>query len=58
MTAYSVIESTIRARGGRVWALFDDASKRAAVPRSTAAAKKYDMPTGQQLGRLGGAGHR
>lgn len=46
MTAYSVIESTIRARGGRVWALFDDAAKRAAVPRSTAAAKKYDMPTG------------
>ena len=46
MTAYSVVESTIRARGGRVWALFDDAAKRAAVPRSTAAAKKYDMPTG------------
>jgi fumarate reductase flavoprotein subunit len=46
MTAYSVIESTIRARGGRVWAVFDDAAKRAAVPRSTAAAKKYDMPTG------------
>src|SRR3984957_20347712 len=46
MTAYSVVESTIRASGGRVWALFDDAAKRAAVPRSTAAAKKYDMPTG------------
>ena len=46
MTAYSVVESTIRARGGRVWALFDDAAKRAAVPRSTANAKKYDMPTG------------
>jgi succinate dehydrogenase/fumarate reductase flavoprotein subunit len=46
MTAYSVVESTIRARGGRVWALFDDAAKRAALPRSTAAAKKYDMPTG------------
>ena len=46
MTAYSVIESTIRARGGRVWAIFDDAAKHAAVPRSTAAAKKYDMPTG------------
>src|SRR3984957_16633755 len=46
MTAYSVVESTIRATGGRVWALFDDAAKRAAVPRSTAAAKKYDMPTG------------
>jgi succinate dehydrogenase/fumarate reductase flavoprotein subunit len=46
MTAYSVIESTIRAKGGRVWAIFDDAAKRAAVPRSTAAAKKYDMPTG------------
>ncbi len=46
MTAYSVVESTIRARGGRVWALLDDAAKRAAVPRSTAAAKKYDMPTG------------
>jgi succinate dehydrogenase/fumarate reductase flavoprotein subunit len=46
MTAYSVVESTIRACGGRVWALFDDAAKRAAVPRSTAAAKKYDMPTG------------
>ena len=46
MTAYSVVESTIRARGGRVWALFDGAAKRAAVPRSTAAAKKYDMPTG------------
>ena len=46
MTAYSVVESTIRARDGRVWALFDHAAKRAAVPRSTAAAKKYDMPTG------------
>ncbi|HME67092.1 MAG TPA: FAD-dependent oxidoreductase [Streptosporangiaceae bacterium] len=46
MTAYSVVESTIRASGGRVWALLDDAAKRAAVPRSTAAAKKYDMPTG------------
>jgi len=46
MTAYSVVESTIRASGGRVWALFDDAAKRAAVPRSTAAAKKYDMTTG------------
>ena len=44
--AYSVVESTFRARGGRAWAIFDDAAKRAAVPRSTAAAKKYDMPTG------------
>jgi succinate dehydrogenase/fumarate reductase flavoprotein subunit len=44
--AYSVIEATFRARGGRAWAVFDDAAKRAAVPRSTAAAKKYDMPTG------------
>jgi fumarate reductase flavoprotein subunit len=44
--AYSVIESTFRAHGGRAWAIFDDSAKRAAVPRSTAAAKKYDMPTG------------
>lgn len=44
--AYSVIESTFRSRGGRAWAIFDDAAKRAAVSRSTAAAKKYDMPTG------------
>lgn len=46
MTAYSVTEWTIRHRGGRVWALFDDAAKRAAVPKSSAASKKYDMPTG------------
>jgi len=44
--AYSVVESTFQARDGRAWATFDDAAKRAAVPRSTAAAKKYDMPTG------------
>jgi FAD binding domain len=44
--AYSVVESTFQARDGRAWATFDDAAKRAAVPCSTAAAKKYDMPTG------------
>ena len=46
LAAYSVVEATFRARGGRAWAVFDDAAKRAAVPRSTAAAKKYDLPTG------------
>jgi fumarate reductase flavoprotein subunit len=46
MTAYSVIEAIVRARGGRAWAVFDDAAKRAAKPHSTTAAKRHDMPVG------------
>lgn len=46
MTAYSVIEAVVRAHGGRAWAVFDDAAKRAAKPHSTTAAKRHDMPVG------------
>src|SRR5580658_9480429 len=44
MSPYSVIEPLVRAQGGKIWAIFDDAAKRASQPNSTRRFKKVNIP--------------
>jgi len=44
MSPYSVTQPIVLAQGGPVWAVFDDAVKRASQPKSTAQFKKVLLP--------------
>jgi succinate dehydrogenase/fumarate reductase flavoprotein subunit len=44
MSPYSVTEPLVRAQGGKIWAIFDDAAKRASQPNSTRRFKKVNIP--------------
>jgi fumarate reductase flavoprotein subunit len=44
MAPYSVTQPIVLAQGGPVWAIFDDAVKRASQPKSTGAFKKVRIP--------------
>jgi succinate dehydrogenase/fumarate reductase flavoprotein subunit len=44
MSPYSVTQPIVLAQEGAVWAIFDDAAKRASQPKSTAAFKKVLIP--------------
>ena len=44
MSPYSVTQPIVLAQGGPVWAIFDDAVKRASQPKSTAQFKKVLLP--------------
>lgn len=44
MSPYSIVDPLVRAQGNSVFAIFDDAAKQAANPKSTSAATKVDLP--------------